>query len=120
MRKVEATAAEFGTGIPASHLSDEDLFRELWDMHRTRNEALRHGSDQALVHHDERMAELEAEYLRRFPGREIDPQRLREGVYTPGQIDVRWTEPIKIDFFKWLHSRPDKSPIPDQEIAKHL
>jgi len=46
--------------------------------------------------------------------------RLREGVYTPGQIDVRWTEPIKTDFFKWLHSRPEKSPIPDQEIAKHL
>lgn len=28
--------------------------------------------------------------------------RLREGVYTPGQIDVKWTAPIKADFFKWL------------------
>ena len=39
--------------------------------------------------------------------------RLREGVYTPGQIDVPWTAPIKADFFKWLESRPDKPPIPD-------
>jgi 4-hydroxy-4-methyl-2-oxoglutarate aldolase len=46
--------------------------------------------------------------------------RLREGVYTPGQIDVRWTEPIKADFFKWLQSRPDKPPIPEKEIEKHL
>jgi hypothetical protein len=93
MRKVKATAAEFGTGIPADQLSDEDLFRELWDMHRTRNEALRHGSDQALVHHDERMAELEAEYLRRFPGREIDPQRLREGARA--RIEGEFREPAE-------------------------
>jgi regulator of RNase E activity RraA len=46
--------------------------------------------------------------------------RLREGVYTPGQIDVRWTEPIKADFFKWLRSRPSKPPISEKEIEKHL
>ena len=46
--------------------------------------------------------------------------RLREGVYTPGQIDVRWTEPIKADFFKWLRSRPEKPPIPEREIEQHL
>ena len=46
--------------------------------------------------------------------------RLRAGVYTPGQIDVPWTEPIKADFFKWLQSRPDKPPIPDDRIAKEL
>ena len=39
--------------------------------------------------------------------------RLRQGVYTPGQIDVPWTAPIKADFFKWLESRPDKPPIPN-------
>jgi regulator of RNase E activity RraA len=46
--------------------------------------------------------------------------RLREGVYTPGQIDVRWTAPIKADFFKWLESRPNKPPIARDEIDKHL
>jgi regulator of RNase E activity RraA len=46
--------------------------------------------------------------------------RLREGVYTPGQIDVPWTAPIKADFFKWLKSRPNKPPIPVREIEKHL
>ena len=46
--------------------------------------------------------------------------RLREGVYTPGQIDVPWTAPIKADFFRWLRSRPDRPPIADAEIEKHL
>jgi 4-hydroxy-4-methyl-2-oxoglutarate aldolase len=46
--------------------------------------------------------------------------RLREGVYTPGQIDVKWTAPIKADFFRWLHARPEKSPIPDEQIEKEL
>jgi regulator of RNase E activity RraA len=46
--------------------------------------------------------------------------RLREGVYTPGQIDVPWTPAIKADFFRWLESRPNKPPIPAGEIEKHL
>jgi regulator of RNase E activity RraA len=46
--------------------------------------------------------------------------RLKEGVYTPGQIDVPWTAPIKADFFKWLESRPDKPPIPGDRIEKEL
>jgi hypothetical protein len=70
------------TGVPADELSDEDLLRELASVHRTRHETLRHGSEQALVHHDERMLELEDEYLRRFPQREVDPQRLTEGART--------------------------------------
>jgi hypothetical protein len=70
---------ETPTGIPARQLADEDLLRELASVHRTRHDALRHGSEQALVHHDERAAELEAEYLRRFPEREIDPERLTAG-----------------------------------------
>lgn len=28
--------------------------------------------------------------------------RLKEGKYTPGQIDSDWTEPIKQDFLKWI------------------
>jgi hypothetical protein len=66
-------------GVPANELDDDDLLRELAEVHRTRHDALRHGSDHALATHDHRMAELEGEYLRRFPQREVDPQRLREG-----------------------------------------
>jgi regulator of RNase E activity RraA len=51
---------------------------------------------------------------------EFGHARLREGVYTPGQIDVPWTEPIKADFFNWLRARPSRPPISDQEIAKQL
>ncbi|MEV0455162.1 DUF6158 family protein [Catellatospora methionotrophica] len=58
---------------------DVDLFRELAALHRTRHSTLRHGSDAALSHHTDRLVELEADYLRRFPDREIDPERLRSG-----------------------------------------
>jgi hypothetical protein len=66
-------------GVPGGQLSDEDLLREMGELHRTRNDTLRHGSDQALERHDERLAELEGEYRRRFPQREVDPERLRSG-----------------------------------------
>lgn len=66
-------------GVPADHLSEEDLLREIESLARTRQDTLRHGSDSALAEHDRRTTELETEYLRRFPGREIDPGRLREG-----------------------------------------
>jgi regulator of RNase E activity RraA len=46
--------------------------------------------------------------------------RLREGTYTPGQIDVPWTEPIKADFFRWMESRPSKPAVPRAEIEKRL
>jgi hypothetical protein len=71
--------AQHAVGVSALDLSDEDLFRELAELHRTRTDTLRHGSDQALDRHDERTTELEAEYLRRFPDREVDPDRIREG-----------------------------------------
>jgi regulator of RNase E activity RraA len=51
---------------------------------------------------------------------EFGHARLREGVYTPGQIDVPWTEAIKADFFKWLESRPERPPIPKELIEKQL
>ncbi|GIH12849.1 hypothetical protein Raf01_10210 [Rugosimonospora africana] len=71
--------AEHAEGVSVTDLSDDDLLRELAELHRTRNETLRHGSDQALDRHDERTTEMEAEYLRRFPEREVDPDRIREG-----------------------------------------
>jgi hypothetical protein len=72
-------------GVPAQELPDRDLLRELWELHRTRHDTLRHASDQALAQHSARMAEMEAEYLRRFPEREIDPERLREGARRRGK-----------------------------------
>src|SRR3982750_162280 len=32
-------------------------------------------------------------------------QRLREGKYTPGQIDTQWTEEIKKDFLEWIGTK---------------
>lgn len=74
-----AVPAEAVSGVPPAELSDDDLGRELHHLHETRDDTFHHGSPQALVHHDERTAELEAEYLRRFPDREVDPRRLRAG-----------------------------------------
>jgi uncharacterized protein DUF6158 len=62
-------------GVDPVALSDEDLLRELASVHGSRHDTLRHGSDAALGHHGRRAAHLEAEYLRRFPHREIDPHR---------------------------------------------
>jgi hypothetical protein len=47
-------------------------------LHRTRLDTLRHATDSALANHLRRTAELETEYLARYPGREVDPSRLRE------------------------------------------
>jgi hypothetical protein len=66
-------------GIAASELSDDDLLRELASVHRTRHQALRHRPTAALGHHDRRSHELEAEYLRRFPGRELPGPAGRAG-----------------------------------------
>ncbi len=64
-------------GVEPGALSTEDLLRELYNLHDSRHATFRHGSDDALANHDRRTAELEREYLRRFPAREVDPQRLR-------------------------------------------
>jgi len=63
-------------GVEPAALDGDDLFRELGHLYATRLDTLRHGSDDSLTHHDRRMAELEREYLRRFPDREVDPRRL--------------------------------------------
>ena len=66
-------------GIPAGELDQDDLLRELEHLHATRNETLRHGSPDSLHAHSARMRELEDDYLRRFPEREVDPARMRAG-----------------------------------------
>jgi hypothetical protein len=52
---------------PWSEISDEDLVHELDHMHEKRHDVFRTGHAQAWRNHLERTAQLEAEYLRRFP-----------------------------------------------------
>jgi hypothetical protein len=66
-------------GIDPQTLTDEDLVRELDSLCRTRLDTLRFGSDDALERSTVRTVELEREYLRRNPDREVDPERLRAG-----------------------------------------
>lgn len=66
-------------GIDPVELTNDDLLRELRSLHRTRLDTLRHGAESALEHHLRRTAELETEYLARYPQREVDPNRLRDG-----------------------------------------
>ncbi len=47
-------------------------------------------------------------------------QRLREGKYTPGQIDTAWTDEIKRDFEKWLDQNPNKIPMTRAELDKFM
>jgi 4-hydroxy-4-methyl-2-oxoglutarate aldolase len=47
-------------------------------------------------------------------------QRLREGKYTPGQIDQQWTSDIKNDFLKWLDANPDKLPMTRAELDAYM
>ncbi|MDX1943535.1 MAG: RraA family protein [Saprospiraceae bacterium] len=43
-------------------------------------------------------------------------QRLREGKYTPGQIDRQWTDDIKQDFLAWINANPNKLPMSRAEL----
>ena len=66
-------------GVDPHELSDDDVVREVTRLHETRHETFLHGSADALLNHTRRTTELEDEYLRRHPEREIDPGRLRAG-----------------------------------------
>jgi regulator of RNase E activity RraA len=47
-------------------------------------------------------------------------QRLREGKYSAGQIDSRWTDEIEKDFSKWLNDHLDELPVPKETIQQYL
>lgn len=47
-------------------------------------------------------------------------QRLREGKYTAGQIDTRWSDEIEKDFSKWLNDHINELPVPKEQIQKYL
>ncbi|MCU7722943.1 DUF6158 family protein [Actinoplanes sp. KI2] len=65
-------------GVDPATLGDQDLFRELASLYRARLATLRHGPDAALDNHFRRTADLETEYMARYPGREVDPSRLTQ------------------------------------------
>ncbi|RZS97512.1 RraA family protein [Cecembia calidifontis] len=46
-------------------------------------------------------------------------QRLKEGKYTAGEIDSRWSEPIVKDFLDWLNNKKDL-PMSRQELDNFL
>jgi regulator of RNase E activity RraA len=47
-------------------------------------------------------------------------QRLREGKYTAGQIDARWSDDIEKDFSKWLNDHINELPVPKATIQNFL
>ncbi|XOV93363.1 MAG: RraA family protein [Bacteroidota bacterium] len=47
-------------------------------------------------------------------------QRLKEGKYTPGQIDAQWTDAIKKDFLSWLDKNPDLLPMSRKELDEFM
>jgi len=47
-------------------------------------------------------------------------QRLREGKYTAGQIDARWTDDIEKDFSKWLNDHINELPVGKAQIREYL
>ncbi len=47
-------------------------------------------------------------------------QRLREGTYTAGQIDTRWTDEIEKDFSRWLNDHINELPVPKGQVQEYL
>jgi 4-hydroxy-4-methyl-2-oxoglutarate aldolase len=47
-------------------------------------------------------------------------QRLREGVYTSGEIDRRWEDHIEADFSRWLEDHMDELSVPREAIQELL
>lgn len=47
-------------------------------------------------------------------------QMLREGVYTPGQIDRQWTDDIKQAFINWLDENEDSLPMSREELDEYM
>jgi len=47
-------------------------------------------------------------------------QKLKEGIYSPGQIDSRWSDEIEKDFSQWLRDHQDELPVPKEQIQELL
>lgn len=71
-------------GRAAADLSEAELLRELKHLHLTRHEMFLHAPAQAMVAHSERQHELEDEYLRRHPDRDVRPEQLGHRTHEHG------------------------------------
>ncbi len=47
---------------------------------------------------------------------EFGHMRLKEGTYTPGEIDMKWSEKIKADFINWVKTTPGKLKVSAAEF----
>jgi hypothetical protein len=47
-------------------------------------------------------------------------QRLKEGKYTAGQIDTRWSDEIEKDFSTWLNNHINELPVGKAQIQEYL
>jgi regulator of RNase E activity RraA len=47
-------------------------------------------------------------------------QMLKEGKYTPGQIDSQWSDQLKGDFLKWLDKNPNEIPMKRSELDEYM
>jgi len=74
-------------GVDPSRLDDQQLMKELETIHRTRHDTLLYGSNDALRAHNDRMAQLEGEYLRRHPRRPTAAGRTLDGARERGTCE---------------------------------
>ncbi|HLO60834.1 MAG TPA: hypothetical protein VK179_18930 [Bacteroidales bacterium] len=51
---------------------------------------------------------------------EFGHEMLRNGTYTPGQIDAAWTEEIKSSFLKWIDANTSRLPMSRQELDAYM
>jgi regulator of RNase E activity RraA len=47
-------------------------------------------------------------------------EMLKKGVYTPGEIDGRWTDEIKGAFLEWVENNPDELPMTKEDLDAYL
>lgn len=47
-------------------------------------------------------------------------EMLKKGVYTPGEIDGRWSDDIKQAFLEWVENNPDELPMSKAELDEYL
>ena len=47
-------------------------------------------------------------------------EMLKKGVYTPGQIDGRWSDEIQAAFLEWVKNNPDELPMTREDLDAYL
>jgi regulator of RNase E activity RraA len=47
-------------------------------------------------------------------------EKLKEGKYTPGEIDRKWSDAIKNDFLQWIKSHPEKLQMSPKEFEDFM